>query len=150
MIWFNVFHCSFREGLEVTDDVSIVEHLKHPVYITEGSYTNIKVMRIIKHFIIVLKCGLPPTPTSSSSVDIWVLRIPCYQHIACFSWNIVLPLSCSESSDFRELTSRSQSLYDHAGYYPWWFVACGKNNKSCLCKAIMVISLPWPQPVVWS
>lgn len=34
----------FREGLEVTDDVSIVEHLKHPVYITEGSYTNIKVI----------------------------------------------------------------------------------------------------------
>ncbi|CAI8615858.1 unnamed protein product [Vicia faba] len=32
-----------REGLEVTDDVSIVEHLKQPVYITEGSYTNIKV-----------------------------------------------------------------------------------------------------------
>ncbi|KAL6494453.1 hypothetical protein OROGR_031253 [Orobanche gracilis] len=32
-----------REGLEVTDDVSIVEHLGHPVYITEGSYTNIKV-----------------------------------------------------------------------------------------------------------
>ncbi|KAL0918923.1 hypothetical protein M5K25_010970 [Dendrobium thyrsiflorum] len=32
-----------QEGLEVTDDVSIVEHLKHPVYITEGSYTNIKV-----------------------------------------------------------------------------------------------------------
>ncbi|KAG8368946.1 hypothetical protein BUALT_Bualt15G0099200 [Buddleja alternifolia] len=32
-----------REGLEVTDDVSIVEHMKHPVYITEGSYTNIKV-----------------------------------------------------------------------------------------------------------
>lgn len=32
-----------REGLEVTDDVSIVEHLPHPVYITEGSYTNIKV-----------------------------------------------------------------------------------------------------------
>ncbi|CAA0810944.1 2-C-methyl-D-erythritol 4-phosphate cytidylyltransferase- chloroplastic [Striga hermonthica] len=32
-----------REGLEVTDDVSIVEHLRHPVYITEGSYTNIKV-----------------------------------------------------------------------------------------------------------
>nr|AMJ39464.1 2-C-methyl-D-erythritol 4-phosphate cytidyltransferase [Bixa orellana] len=32
-----------REGLEVTDDVSIVEYLKHPVYITEGSYTNIKV-----------------------------------------------------------------------------------------------------------
>ncbi|XP_065872819.1 2-C-methyl-D-erythritol 4-phosphate cytidylyltransferase, chloroplastic-like isoform X2 [Euphorbia lathyris] len=30
-------------SLEVTDDVSIVEHLKHPVYITEGSYTNIKV-----------------------------------------------------------------------------------------------------------
>ncbi|KAL8527564.1 hypothetical protein ACS0TY_005427 [Phlomoides rotata] len=36
-----------REGLEVTDDVSIVEHLKHPVYITEGSYTNIKVLRIV-------------------------------------------------------------------------------------------------------
>ncbi|KAF3329381.1 2-C-methyl-D-erythritol 4-phosphate cytidylyltransferase [Carex littledalei] len=32
-----------RDGLEVTDDVSIVEHLKHPVFITEGSYTNIKV-----------------------------------------------------------------------------------------------------------
>lgn len=37
---------SFREGLEVTDDVSIVEHLKHPVYITEGSYTNIKVIKL--------------------------------------------------------------------------------------------------------
>ncbi|XP_021852879.2 2-C-methyl-D-erythritol 4-phosphate cytidylyltransferase, chloroplastic [Spinacia oleracea] len=32
-----------RRGLEVTDDVSIVEHLGHPVYITEGSYTNIKI-----------------------------------------------------------------------------------------------------------
>ncbi|KAG8491032.1 hypothetical protein CXB51_014172 [Gossypium anomalum] len=32
-----------QEGLEVTDDVSIVEHLKHPVYVTEGCYTNIKV-----------------------------------------------------------------------------------------------------------
>nr|AAZ80386.1 2-C-methyl-D-erythritol 4-phosphate cytidylyltransferase [Ginkgo biloba] len=37
------FELVHREGLEVTDDVSIVEHLKHPVYITEGSYTNIKV-----------------------------------------------------------------------------------------------------------
>jgi len=32
-----------REGLEVTDDVSIVEYLKHPVFITQGSYTNLKV-----------------------------------------------------------------------------------------------------------
>ncbi|KAL2926646.1 2-C-methyl-D-erythritol 4-phosphate cytidylyltransferase chloroplastic [Bienertia sinuspersici] len=32
-----------RRKLEVTDDVSIVEHLGHPVYITEGSYTNIKI-----------------------------------------------------------------------------------------------------------
>lgn len=32
-----------QHNLEVTDDVSIVEHLKHPVFITEGSYTNIKV-----------------------------------------------------------------------------------------------------------
>ncbi|XP_010682094.2 2-C-methyl-D-erythritol 4-phosphate cytidylyltransferase, chloroplastic isoform X1 [Beta vulgaris subsp. vulgaris] len=32
-----------RRGLEVTDDVSIVEHLGHRVYITEGSYTNIKI-----------------------------------------------------------------------------------------------------------
>lgn len=38
-----ILPCS--EGLEVTDDVSIVEHLKHPVYITEGSYTNIKVVK---------------------------------------------------------------------------------------------------------
>ncbi|KAF9587178.1 hypothetical protein IFM89_039618 [Coptis chinensis] len=37
------FELVIREGLEVTDDVSIVEHLKHPVYITQGSYTNIKV-----------------------------------------------------------------------------------------------------------
>ncbi|GAV63321.1 IspD domain-containing protein [Cephalotus follicularis] len=37
------FELVSREGLEVTDDVSIVEYLKHPVYITEGSYTNIKV-----------------------------------------------------------------------------------------------------------
>ncbi|XP_074275051.1 2-C-methyl-D-erythritol 4-phosphate cytidylyltransferase, chloroplastic-like [Silene latifolia] len=32
-----------RKGLEVTDDVSIVEHLNHPVFITESSYTNIKI-----------------------------------------------------------------------------------------------------------
>lgn len=32
-----------QKSLEVTDDVSVVEHLKHPVFITEGSYTNIKV-----------------------------------------------------------------------------------------------------------
>jgi 2-C-methyl-D-erythritol 4-phosphate cytidylyltransferase len=31
------------QGLEVTDDVSIVEALGHPVVITPGSYTNIKV-----------------------------------------------------------------------------------------------------------
>ncbi|KHF99643.1 2-C-methyl-D-erythritol 4-phosphate cytidylyltransferase, chloroplastic [Gossypium arboreum] len=37
------FELVHREGLEVTDDVSIVEHLKHPVYVTEGCYTNIKV-----------------------------------------------------------------------------------------------------------
>ncbi|MCI19621.1 2-C-methyl-D-erythritol 4-phosphate cytidylyltransferase, partial [Trifolium medium] len=37
-----MYNLPHREGLEVTDDVSIVEHLKHPVYITEGSYTNIK------------------------------------------------------------------------------------------------------------
>lgn len=42
----------YREGLEVTDDVSIVEHLKHPVYITEGSYTNIKVIN--ENFINIL------------------------------------------------------------------------------------------------
>ncbi|XP_002960618.2 2-C-methyl-D-erythritol 4-phosphate cytidylyltransferase, chloroplastic [Selaginella moellendorffii] len=32
-----------RDGLEVTDDVSIVEFLKRPVFITEGSYSNLKV-----------------------------------------------------------------------------------------------------------
>lgn len=32
-----------REGLEVTDDVSIIEALGRPVQITPGSYTNIKV-----------------------------------------------------------------------------------------------------------
>lgn len=32
-----------KEGLEVTDDVSIIEALGHPVQITCGSYTNIKV-----------------------------------------------------------------------------------------------------------
>ncbi|KAG4195490.1 hypothetical protein ERO13_A06G112500v2 [Gossypium hirsutum] len=37
------FELVHREGLEVTDDVSIVEHLKHAVYVTEGCYTNIKV-----------------------------------------------------------------------------------------------------------
>ena len=31
-----------REGLEVTDDVSIVEHTGEPVKVTEGEYTNIK------------------------------------------------------------------------------------------------------------
>ncbi|KMZ60394.1 2-C-methyl-D-erythritol 4-phosphate cytidylyltransferase [Zostera marina] len=39
----NGFELVNRECLEVTDDVSIVEHLNHPVYITKGSYTNIKV-----------------------------------------------------------------------------------------------------------
>lgn len=32
-----------REGLEVTDDVSIIEALGLPVKLTKGSYTNIKV-----------------------------------------------------------------------------------------------------------
>lgn len=32
-----------KEALEVTDDVSIVEHLLHPVFVTHGSYTNLKV-----------------------------------------------------------------------------------------------------------
>lgn len=32
-----------REGLEVTDDVSIIEALGEPVLITSGAYTNIKV-----------------------------------------------------------------------------------------------------------
>jgi 2-C-methyl-D-erythritol 4-phosphate cytidylyltransferase len=36
-----------RDDLEVTDDVSIVEHLKHPVFITEGAYTNIKVLQYL-------------------------------------------------------------------------------------------------------
>lgn len=45
MFFFLVVPSSCREGLEVTDDVSIIEHLKHPVYITEGSYTNIKVVK---------------------------------------------------------------------------------------------------------
>lgn len=42
-IFYHVVSHTCRENLEVTDDVSIVEYLKHPVYITEGSYTNIKV-----------------------------------------------------------------------------------------------------------
>jgi hypothetical protein len=45
--WYIMYNLLCREGLEVTDDVSIVEHLKHPVYITEGSYTNIKVVNYI-------------------------------------------------------------------------------------------------------
>ena len=34
-----------EKGLEVTDDVSIIEALGKPVRITAGSYTNIKVRR---------------------------------------------------------------------------------------------------------
>jgi len=37
------FELVLREGLEVTDDVSIIEALGKPVRITSGSYTNIKV-----------------------------------------------------------------------------------------------------------
>nr|CAD1818226.1 unnamed protein product [Ananas comosus var. bracteatus] len=52
-----------REGLEVTDDVSIVEHLKHPVYITEGSYTNIKVTTpddlLLAERILNMNAGVP-------------------------------------------------------------------------------------------
>lgn len=44
--WYFMCNLPYREGLEVTDDVSIVEYLKHPVYITEGSYTNIKVVKL--------------------------------------------------------------------------------------------------------
>lgn len=44
--WYFMCDLPYRKGLEVTDDVSIVEHLKHPVYITEGSYTNIKVVKL--------------------------------------------------------------------------------------------------------
>lgn len=53
--------CSSREGLEVTDDVSIVEHLNHPVYITEGSYTNIKVITAVLTdlFWVVLILSIP-------------------------------------------------------------------------------------------
>ena len=36
-----------QNGIEVTDDVSIVEALGRPVKITRGSYTNIKVGRSI-------------------------------------------------------------------------------------------------------
>lgn len=32
-----------RDGLEVTDDVSIIEAIGKPVKMTHGSYTNIKV-----------------------------------------------------------------------------------------------------------
>ncbi|XP_073000132.1 2-C-methyl-D-erythritol 4-phosphate cytidylyltransferase, chloroplastic [Typha latifolia] len=52
-----------RDGLEVTDDVSIVEHIKHPVYITEGSYTNIKVTTpddlLLAERILNMNTGLP-------------------------------------------------------------------------------------------
>ena len=38
-----VMPCANREGLEVTDDVSIVEQLGDaPVVVTPGEYTNIK------------------------------------------------------------------------------------------------------------
>lgn len=37
------FEKVIKEGLEVTDDVSIIEALGEPVQITPGSYTNIKV-----------------------------------------------------------------------------------------------------------
>lgn len=42
-----------REHLEVTDDVSIVEHLKHLVFITEGSYTNLKVRKLPSSFMVL-------------------------------------------------------------------------------------------------
>jgi 2-C-methyl-D-erythritol 4-phosphate cytidylyltransferase len=37
------FELVAREGLEVTDDVSIIEALGLPVLVTPGSYTNLKV-----------------------------------------------------------------------------------------------------------
>eukprot|EP00898_Chlorokybus_atmophyticus_P008864 jgi/Chlat1/897/Chrsp107S00039 len=37
------FRIVAERGLEVTDDVSVIEHLGRPVCITEGSYTNLKV-----------------------------------------------------------------------------------------------------------
>ena len=38
------FELVFRDGIEVTDDVSIIEALGEPVKVTQGSYTNIKVL----------------------------------------------------------------------------------------------------------
>jgi len=60
-------HLHNRNGLEVTDDVSIVEHLKHPVYITEGSYTNIKVLNYssnIQTFMVSILCRITYTRSS--------------------------------------------------------------------------------------
>ena len=57
----------FREGLEVTDDVSIVEYLKRPVRITEGAYTNIKVSLFRKCINVFL---VRKSPSSLNKVDL--------------------------------------------------------------------------------
>ncbi|KAG0499030.1 hypothetical protein HPP92_003721 [Vanilla planifolia] len=73
-----------REGLEVTDDASIVEYLSHPVYITEGSYTNIKVTT--PDDLLVAESSLPSTRLASYvSLRPWARNGVLHERIFCFT-----------------------------------------------------------------
>lgn len=76
----------YREGLEVTDDVSIVEHLKHPVFITEGSYTNIKVSQCQTFFLHILY-SKPLSKFACAEIFICLMHEPWYFSV----WQVTTP-----------------------------------------------------------
>jgi len=59
-----------KGGIEVTDDVSIVEAIGRPVRITKGSYTNIKVLNnSISSFKRITPCSTGKSVMCSSSIN---------------------------------------------------------------------------------
>lgn len=117
----------------MTDDVSIVEHLQHPVYITEGSYTNIKVVKNVTLYI------WHKYKTNTPASD---LEVP-----HCI-WKFILTKN-------RKKTNLISLNYKYvAGHNPGWFITCRKNIKyeylesllndlqaNCICLRITFVQV---------
>lgn len=111
-----------REGLEVTDDVSIVEYLKHPVFITQGSYTNLKVS---SH-----------TPVQEFS-DLQILCTWKYVSemrtfiLGMFS-DSVWYVYCNHIGQKQPWLYVDKDDFDFllAGHHTWWSISCRKNTAS--------------------
>lgn len=91
----------------MTDDVSIVEHLQHPVYITEGSYTNIKVVKNVTLYL---------TQIQNQYSSLWLGSSSLF-------WKFM-------STTNRKKKSLISLNYKYvAGHNPGWFITCRKNIK---------------------